>query len=84
MGFYSTNGIYPPLRIHQIKNMLVETELVENALVETTLVETKLVVIQQLRGQNFAISWPPLRGHFLYPERGQKHFLTPSTLILST
>ena len=29
--------------------------------------------IQQLRGQIFAISWPPpLRGQFLYPERGQK------------
>ena len=30
-------------------------------------------VIQQLRGQNFAIFLPPsLRGQFLYPERGQK------------
>ena len=30
--------------------------------------------IQQLRGPNFAIFWPPLplRGQFLYPERGQK------------
>ena len=29
--------------------------------------------IQQLRGQNFAIFWPPpLRGQFLYPEHGQK------------
>ena len=35
--------------------------------------------IQQLRGQNFTIFWPPpLRGQFLYPERGQKQtFLTP-------
>ena len=32
-----------------------------------------LGVIQQLRGQNFAIlTPPPLRGQFLYPERGQK------------
>ena len=32
-----------------------------------------LGVIQQLRGQNFAIFRPPpLRGQFLYPERGQK------------
>ena len=37
----------------------MENALVENALVETTLVETELGVIQQLRGQNFAISWPP-------------------------
>ena len=30
-------------------------------------------VIQQLRGQNFAIfSTLPMRGQFLYPERGQK------------
>ena len=30
-------------------------------------------VIQQLRGQNFAIfEPPPLRGQFLYLERGQK------------
>ena len=31
-------------------------------------------VIQQLRGQNFAIFWPPspLRGQFLYPKCGQK------------
>ena len=30
-------------------------------------------VIQPLRGQNFAIFGPPpLRGQFLYPERGQK------------
>ena len=30
-------------------------------------------VIQQLRGQNFAIfAPPPLRGQFLYPGRGQK------------
>ena len=34
---------------------------------------SKLGGIQQLRGQNFAIFWPPpLRGQFLYPERGQK------------
>ena len=33
-----------------------------------------LGVIQQLRGQNFAIFCPPgpLHGQFLYPERGQK------------
>ena len=31
-----------------------------------------LGIIQQLRGQNFAIFWPPLHGQFLYPERGQK------------
>ena len=36
-----------------------------------------LGVIQQLRGQNFAIFGPPpqpptLRGQFLYPVRGQK------------
>ena len=48
-------------------------------------------VIQQLRGQNFAIfSAPtptpnPLRGQFLYPERGQKqNFFDPLPLILST
>ena len=34
--------------------------------------------IQQLRGQNFAIFGPPLRGQFLYPQRGQKQtFLDP-------
>ena len=38
-----------------------------------------MVSIQQLRGQNFAIFWPPpLRGQFLYPERGQKQtFIDP-------
>ena len=45
-------------------------------------------VIQQLRGQNFAIFDPPpypLLGQFLYPGRGQKqNFLTPSPLILFT
>ena len=43
--------------------------------------------IQQLRGQNFAIFWPPpLGGQFLYPERGQKQtFFDPlPPLILST
>ena len=43
--------------------------------------------IQQLRGQNFVIFWPPpLRGQFLYPERGQKQtFFDPlPPLILST
>ena len=37
------------------------------------------VTILQLHGQNFAIFNPsPLRGQFLYPERGQKQtFLTP-------
>ena len=35
--------------------------------------------IQQLGGHNFATFGPsPLRGQFLYPERGQKQtFLTP-------
>ena len=39
-----------------------------------------LGAIQQLRGQNFAIFLPPppLRGQFLYPERGQKQtFFAP-------
>ena len=31
-----------------------------------------LGLIQQLRGQNFAIFDPLLRGQVLYPERGQK------------
>ena len=37
--------------------------------------------IQQLCGQNWHFLTPPLRGHFSYPERGQKnrHFLTPSS-----
>ena len=42
--------------------------------------------IQQLRGQNFAIFWPPplpCVDSFLNPERGQKHtFFDP--LILTT
>ena len=48
-------------------------------------VQIVLGVIQQLRGQNFAIFWPPspLRRQFLYPERWQKQtFFDP--LILST
>ena len=42
----------------------------------TLLVLSLQGVIQQLHGQNFAIFWPPLsplRGQFLYPERGQKY-----------
>ena len=35
-------------------------------------------VIQQLRWQNFAIFWPPLRGQFLYTEPWQnRHFWQP-------
>ena len=37
--------------------------------------------IEQLRGQNFAIFLPsPLRGLFLFPERGQKQTFLPPTL----
>ena len=40
----------------------------------TILHSMRLGGIQQLRGQNFAMFWPPhpLRGQFLYPKRGQK------------
>ena len=43
-------------------------------------------VIQQLRGQNFAIflPLPLLRGQFLYPDVDKNSFWLPSPLILYT
>ena len=41
--------------------------------------------IQQLRGQNIAITEPPLPGQFYTLSLDKnKHFFTPSPLILST
>ena len=43
--------------------------------------------IQQLRGQNFAIFWPPppwVDSFYTLSVEKNRHFLTPSPLILST
>ena len=80
---------------HSCNLSTVLTNSLSSALVETSFLVVELMLnpmpciptltlggIQQLRGQNFAIFWPPSPlawTVFIYPECGQKQtFLTPS------